>query len=39
LVTGEAFGEPDCVRLSYAASREDLKEAIKRIADALAKLQ
>ncbi len=39
LVTGEAFGEPECVRLSYAASREDLKEAISRIADALAKLQ
>ena len=39
LVTGEAFGEPDCVRLSYAASREDLKEAIRRIADALTKLQ
>lgn len=39
LVTGEAFGEPECVRLSYAASRDDLKEALKRIADALAKLQ
>lgn len=39
LVTGEAFGVPECVRLSYAASREDLKEAISRIADALAKLQ
>lgn len=39
LVTGEAFGEPECVRLSYAASREDLVEALKRIKDALQQLQ
>ena len=39
LVTGEAFGVPECVRLSYAASREDLQEAIKRIKEALARLQ
>jgi aspartate aminotransferase len=39
LVTGEAFGVPDCVRLSYAASREDLKEAFVRMKVALAKLQ
>jgi aspartate aminotransferase len=39
LVTGEAFGVPECVRLSYAASREELKEALKRISEALAKLQ
>jgi aspartate aminotransferase len=39
LVTGEAFGVPECVRLSYAASREDLIEALKRISAALAKLQ
>jgi aspartate aminotransferase len=30
-VTGEAFGAPNCVRLSYAASVEQLQEAIKRI--------
>ena len=30
-VTGEAFGAPDCIRLSYAASVEQLREAIKRI--------
>lgn len=30
-VTGEAFGAPNCVRLSYAASEEQLREAIKRI--------
>ena len=39
LVTGEAFGVPECVRISYAASRENLKEAMKRIAEALAKLR
>ena len=39
LVTGEAFGAPECVRLSYAASRDDLKEAVQRISDALLKLQ
>ena len=39
LVTGEAFGEPDCVRLSYAASEEDLAEALQRIKAALAQLQ
>ena len=38
LVTGEAFGAPDCVRLSYAASEEELKTAIARIKQALAKL-
>jgi len=35
-VTGEAFGSPDCIRISYAASLENLKEAIKRIANAVA---
>ncbi|MEQ8927601.1 MAG: pyridoxal phosphate-dependent aminotransferase [Fulvivirga sp.] len=38
LVTGEAFGDANCVRLSYAASREDLVEALKRIKTALSKL-
>tara|TARA_Y100001933_G_scaffold1586_1_gene1456 strand:- start:22526 stop:23680 length:1155 start_codon:yes stop_codon:yes gene_type:complete len=31
-VTGEAFGNPNCVRISYAASEAELKEAIARIA-------
>ncbi len=35
LVEGAAFGAPDCIRLSYAASESDLKEAIKRIIKAL----
>jgi aspartate aminotransferase len=39
VVTGEAFGVPECFRLSYAASRDDLKEAMRRIAEALAKLK
>jgi len=30
-VTGDAFGAPDCIRLSYAASEEQLREAIDRI--------
>jgi aspartate aminotransferase len=39
VVTGAAFGAPDCFRLSYAASDDTLKEAIQRIADACAKLK
>lgn len=34
-VTGEAFGDPNCIRISYAASEEDIKEAMKRIKTAL----
>lgn len=30
-VTGEAFGNPDCIRISYAASKEEIIEAMKRI--------
>lgn len=30
-VTGEAFGNPNCIRISYAASEDDIKEALKRI--------
>lgn len=35
-VTGDAFGAPDCIRISYAASQENIKEAIRRIAEVLA---
>lgn len=35
-VTGDAFGNPDCLRLSYATSEAQLVEAIKRIKEALA---
>jgi aspartate aminotransferase len=38
-VTGEAFGEPNCIRISYAASDESLVEAIERISQACAKLK
>ncbi|HIP37682.1 MAG TPA: pyridoxal phosphate-dependent aminotransferase [Crocinitomix sp.] len=38
LVTGEAFGDGNCLRLSYATSEEVLKEALKRIKNTLAKL-
>ncbi|WP_324309959.1 pyridoxal phosphate-dependent aminotransferase [Xanthomarina sp.] len=34
-VTGEAFGNPDCIRLSYAASQKQIIEAIKRIKQAV----
>jgi len=30
-VTGDAFGNPDCIRLSYAASEDQIKEALARI--------
>ena len=35
-VTGDAFGNGDCIRISYAASQDSIKEAIHRIAKALA---
>jgi aspartate aminotransferase len=38
LVTGDAFGDPNCFRISYAASEETLKEAMRRIKAALSKL-
>ena len=34
-VTGEAFGNPDCIRISYAASQDNIKEAVIRIKTAL----
>ena len=30
-VTGNAFGNPNCIRISYAASKEQIVEAVKRI--------
>jgi len=35
-VTGDAFGNPDCIRFSYATSEDQLTEALKRIKEALA---
>ena len=34
-VTGDAFGSPNCIRISYAASEENIIEALKRIKKAL----
>lgn len=39
LVTGEAFGDPNCIRISYAAAEAELLEAMHRIKIALEKLQ
>jgi aspartate aminotransferase len=35
VVTGNAFGSPNCIRISYASSMEKLKEAMNRITIAL----
>ncbi len=39
VVGGDAFGAPDCIRISYANSDELLVEAVKRITAALEKLK
>jgi aspartate aminotransferase len=39
LVPGGAFGDENCLRLSYAASEKDLREALKRMKEALATLK
>lgn len=39
LVSGSAFGDPNCFRLSYAASEEQLREAIRRIKSVLSRLK
>jgi aspartate aminotransferase len=39
MVTGEAFGAPTCIRISYATSDEKLVEALKRIKKGLTQLQ
>ena len=35
-VTGEAFGDKNCIRISYAASEDNIREAMKRIKEVLA---
>ena len=37
-VGGAAFGAPECIRMSYATSDENIVEAMRRIREALAKL-
>lgn len=39
LVPGDAFGDPNCIRLSYATSKELLVEAVSRIKSALSLLK
>ena len=39
LVSGSAFGEDNCIRFSYATSEELIIEAMRRVKEALAKLQ
>jgi aspartate aminotransferase len=39
LVPGGAFGDENCIRLSYAASEKDLREALKRMKEALLALK
>ena len=38
IVTGAAFGDEKCLRISYATSEEKLREAMKRMKNTLAKL-
>ena len=38
-VTGRAFGEPDCIRISFANSMENIEKGFAKIKEALAKLQ
>lgn len=38
VVTGEAFGDPECIRLSYAASVAELKTALANMKESLSKL-
>lgn len=38
-VPGEAFGEPNCIRISYASADEKLKKALSQMKDALSKLK
>lgn len=38
-VTGSAFGEPNCIRISYATSEEKIEEGIRRMKKALEELQ
>ena len=38
-VGGDAFGDPECFRMSYATSDDNIREAMRRIKDSLAKLK
>lgn len=38
-VAGDAFGDPECFRMSYATSDENIREAMSRIKDVLSRLK
>jgi aspartate aminotransferase len=38
-VTGRAFGEPNCIRISFANSMEKIEGGMKRIKDAMVALR
>jgi aspartate aminotransferase len=38
-VGGDAFGSPECFRMSYATSDENIVEAMRRIKDVLSNLK
>ena len=38
-VGGDAFGDPECFRMSYATSDDNIREAMRRIKEVLAKLK
>lgn len=38
-VSGDAFGDPECFRMSYATSDENIREAMSRIKDVLSRLK
>lgn len=38
-VSGDAFGDPECFRMSYATSDDNIREAMRRIKETLAKLK
>lgn len=39
VIPGIAFGDDDCIRLSYAISEDDIKEGVKRIKDFISELK
>jgi aspartate aminotransferase len=39
VVTGDAFGDPNCIRISYATDEATLTKAMNRIEAALQKLK
>ena len=38
-VGGDAFGDPECFRMSYATSDDNIRKAMNRIKEALARLR